>query len=153
MRESKVKFGNSIKLKAKGNITMMLEPDTNDNGMIESISNQEDANELKSAINKELDSLKMEWKTVTLPVVMTLAQLPELKRELEKYHGCRVQLCGSKVEQVDSAALQLLLAFINMPDITVGWIEYSSQLRVAASLLGLSSHLGLPKMTDEEAKQ
>lgn len=129
-----------------------IEPETNENQLIDSNSNQENTNDLKSAINKELDSLKIEWKTVTLPTVITLAQLPELKEELQQYHGCRVQLCGSKVEQIDTAALQLLLAFINSPDITVGWIEYSPQLRLAASLLGLSSHLGVPKMTNEETK-
>jgi ABC-type transporter Mla MlaB component len=91
-----------------------------------------------------LASFKSEWIKVELEPTVTLAQLNELYAQLCQYNNCRVQLCGQKVERVDTAALQVLLAFRNRPDITVGWIEPSAELCYAAQLLGLSSQLGLP---------
>ncbi len=91
----------------------------------------------------ELKSEKSEWKKISLEPTLTLPQLMDFKEQLRQYHGSRVQLCGEKVERIDTAALQLLLAFINSPDVTVGWIEPSKELCRAASLLGLTSHLGL----------
>ncbi len=91
----------------------------------------------------ELKSEKSEWKKISLESTLTLPQLIDFKKQLHQYHGSRVQLCGKKVERIDTAALQLLLAFINSPDVTVGWIEPSQELCQAASLLGLNSHLGL----------
>jgi phospholipid transport system transporter-binding protein len=101
-------------------------------------------NEASELSPEPLASLKSEWKKVDLEPTLTLAQLNELHQQLSQYHDCRVQLCGAKVERVDTAALQLLLAFRNSPDVTVGWIEPSTELCYAAHLLGLSSHLGLP---------
>jgi len=100
--------------------------------------------ENNDAFPEPLASLKSEWKKVDLEPTLTLAQLKELHQQLSQYHDCRVQLCGAKVERIDTAALQLLLAFRNSPDVTVGWIEPSAELCYAAHLLGLSSHLGLP---------
>ncbi|RKZ38533.1 MAG: hypothetical protein DRQ49_09850 [Gammaproteobacteria bacterium] len=100
--------------------------------------------------NKSIDSLvslKSEWNKVSLEANLTLAQLKDLKECLEQYHDSRVQLCGKKVERVDTAALQLLMAFINSSDITVGWVEPSPKLCQAAQLLDLSSYLGLPTGT------
>ncbi len=88
--------------------------------------------------------IKSEWKKIDLDPTLTLAQLDDLYQQLSQYHDCRVQLCGAKVERVDTAALQLLLAFRNNSDITVGWIEPSAELCYSAQLLGLSSYLGLP---------
>ncbi len=87
---------------------------------------------------------KSEWKKVSLGATLTLAHLMDLKQQLSQYHGSRVQLWGGNVERIDTAALQLLLAFINRPDVTVGWIAPSPELCRAAHLLGLTSHLGLP---------
>jgi len=89
-------------------------------------------------------SLKSDWNKVSLEPNLTLAQLKDLKECLEQYHGSRVQLCGAKVERVDTAALQLLMAFINSSDVTVGWVTPSPKLCHAAQLLGLTSYLGLP---------
>ncbi|NJO15330.1 MAG: STAS domain-containing protein [Thioploca sp.] len=89
--------------------------------------------------------LKVKWKTIYLPPIVTLEQLSELHQQLQQYCGSRVQLIGKEVERIDTAALQLLVTFINHPQITVGWIDPSPQLCIAAQLLGLSSHLRLPR--------
>ena len=91
-----------------------------------------------------LPSLTSEWIKVDLAPLLTLAQLNDLYEQLGQYQHCRVQLCGEKVERVDTAALQLLLIFRNNPDITVGWIEPSTELCHAAQIVGLLSQLGLP---------
>jgi phospholipid transport system transporter-binding protein len=57
-----------------------------------------------------------------------------------------VQIDGSGVERVDTATLQLLVAFVR--DVradarAIDWIECSAALRRAASSLGLESALGL----------
>ena len=89
--------------------------------------------------------LKAKWKTIYLPPIITLEQLSELHQQLQQYCGSRVQLIGKEVERIDTAALQLLVTFINHPQITVGWIDPSPQLCIAAQLLDLSSHLRLPR--------
>ncbi|MDM8562185.1 STAS domain-containing protein [Candidatus Marithioploca araucensis] len=99
------------------------------------------SNTLDSSKNEK--SEKSEWEKISLESTLTLPQLMDFKEQLHQYHGSRVQLNGEKVERIDTAALQLLLAFINSPDVTVGWIEPSKELCKAASLLGLNSHLGL----------
>jgi ABC-type transporter Mla MlaB component len=86
---------------------------------------------------------KSEWKKISLGATLTLAHSMDLKQQLDQCHGSRVQLWGGKVKRIDTAALQLLLAFINRPDVTVGWIAPSPELCRAAHLLGLTSHLGL----------
>lgn len=88
--------------------------------------------------------LATEWYKVFLPSMLTISQLAEFKEQLNQHLGHRVQLYGAKVERVDTAALQLLLAFINHQEVTIGWVEPSSELCTAARLLGLSSQLGLP---------
>lgn len=90
------------------------------------------------------DRLTTEWIKVSLPPITTLSHLADLKTQLLQYVGRRVELSGAKVERIDTATLQLLLAFINSPEITVGWVEPSPELRTTAHLLGLSSQLGLP---------
>ncbi|GEM_PF-1027643 len=88
--------------------------------------------------------LTTEWIKVSLPAMLTLSNLNEFKAQLLQYLGRRVQLSGAKVERIDTASLQLLLAFVNSPEITVGWADPSSELYNAARLLGLSTELGLP---------
>jgi ABC-type transporter Mla MlaB component len=92
-----------------------------------------------------VNPLKVEWKKIHLQATLTLEHLSELHQQLQQYHGSRVQLIGKEVERIDTAALQLLVTFVNHPQITVGWIEPSPQLCIAAQLLGLSPHLGLPR--------
>jgi ABC-type transporter Mla MlaB component len=98
----------------------------------------------EGAIPLEPLSFQSEWKKISLGSTLTLAHLMDLKQQFSQYHGSRVQLWGGNVERIDTAALQLLLAFINRPDVTVGWIAPSPELCRAAHLLGLTSHLGLP---------
>jgi len=95
-------------------------------------------------VDNIIDSLKKEWIEVQLESTITLTQLADLQKQLSQYQGSKVQLYGAKVGWVDTAALQLFLAFINTPNTTVEWVEPSSELRSAASMLGLSTHLNLP---------
>ncbi len=99
-----------------------------------------------------LTSLKSEWIKVSLEPSLTLVQLMDLKDKLLQYQGVRVQLDGIKVERIDTAALQLLFAFVNNPAVTVGWVEASAELLGAARLLGLSSLMGLPMSDPTDSK-
>lgn len=61
--------------------------------------------------------------------------------------GGAVELDGSRVERVDTAALQLLLLFRRAVDAsggTLSWRAGSTALNEAASLLGLAKILELP---------
>jgi len=91
-------------------------------------------------------SLVTAWTPITLPAVLGLSQLTEFKEELNKFRGQRVQLNGHQVKRIDTAALQLLLAFMRSPEVTAGWVEPSIELCSAARLLGLSTALGLPTL-------
>jgi len=88
--------------------------------------------------------LVTEWRKLALPATLTISQLIDLKEQLKQNLGHRVQLCGAAVERVDTATLQLLLAFLNSHKVTVGWVTPSAELCTAARLLGISSQLGLP---------
>lgn len=85
------------------------------------------------------------WITVQLQQQVTLANLAELHQELQQLLGKRVQLSGSQVQRVDTAALQLLVAFMHSAEVSVCWIDHSPALRQAARLLGLSTLLNLPE--------
>lgn len=85
------------------------------------------------------------WITVQLQQQVTLANLQELQQELQQLLGKRVQLSGSQVQRVDTAALQLLVAFMHSSEVSVCWIDHSPALRQAAHLLGLSTLLNLPE--------
>jgi len=85
-----------------------------------------------------------EWTTLSLPPVLTLSNLAALQQQLQGYLGERVQLSGAQVERVDTAALQLLLAFKNLTNTAVRWVAPSPKLCKAAHLLGLAQELGLP---------
>ncbi|HIE00765.1 MAG TPA: hypothetical protein EYP59_10835 [Thiotrichaceae bacterium] len=99
-----------------------------------------------------LTSLKSEWVKMSLEPSLTLVQLMDLKEKLLQYQGFRVQLEGIEVERIDTAALQLLFAFVNSPAVTVGWVEASAELLAAARLLGLSSLMGLPMNDPKDSK-
>ncbi len=90
------------------------------------------------------DKLTTEWIKISLEPILTLSQLNDLKAQLLPLLGRRVQLSGARVERIDTASLQLLLTFINSPEVTAGWVEPSPELCIATRLLGLSSHLSLP---------
>jgi len=84
------------------------------------------------------------WITVILDSTLTLSNLLQLHKELCQYEGKRIELAGDQVTHVDTAALQLLFAFISSNDITVNWkSQPSNEIINAAHLLGLSQQLGL----------
>ncbi|MBD8871437.1 STAS domain-containing protein [Rhodanobacter sp. DHB23] len=86
--------------------------------------------------------------TVVLPVDCRIGAQAALQAELsEALQGCAVELDGSQVERVDTAALQLLMLFRRASDArggTLSWRAGSTVLNDAASLLGLSRILELP---------
>ncbi len=96
------------------------------------------------SVDSVINSLKSEWAKVHLEPTTTLTQLVDLQKQLSQHQGGKVQLHGAKVGWVDTAALQLFLAFINTPDTTVEWVEPSPELCRSARLIGLSTHLNLP---------
>jgi len=94
-----------------------------------------------------------EWITVSLPPILTLSNLTALQEQLQRHLGQRVQLSGAQVEGVDTASLQLLLAFKKLEDTAVRWVAPSPKLCKAAHLLGLTSELGLPDKKKAQKKQ
>lgn len=100
--------------------------------------------ELNNTAIKDINTLITEWITVSLPPTLTIAQSSEWQTQLCQHRDQRVRLSGSEIKRIDTAALQLLLAFINNSDVTVGWVDPSPELRNAAGLLGLTSQLRLP---------
>ena len=103
----------------------------------------------ETLFSKSTDSLmstsKTKWSKIHLEANVTLAQLVDLKEQLSQYQGGKVQLYGTKVGWIDTAGLQLLLAFKDSSDTTVEWIEPSTALYSTAKMIGLSSQLGLPE--------
>ncbi len=96
----------------------------------------------------ETDNFKSEWIKLELEPIITIPQLDILKTQLDQFENCRVQILGEKVERIDTAAFQLLLAFTNSPDVTVAWFEPSPELCDVAKLLGFSAIIGLPTQED-----
>lgn len=91
-----------------------------------------------------LPSFNRSWITVELESILTLSNLPQLHEQLCQYKGKRVELVGDKVTRIDTAALQLLFAFISSSDITVTWkTTPSEEIINAARLLGLSTQLSI----------
>lgn len=79
-----------------------------------------------------------------------MAQVAELRARLVAAlgQGKPVVLRAVDVEQVDTAALQLLLAYwqdTKGRGVPAQWEAASPALRQAARLLGLGGHLGLPE--------
>ncbi|MEK7990888.1 MAG: STAS domain-containing protein [Thiotrichaceae bacterium] len=85
-----------------------------------------------------------DWVKISLSPILTIADVEELHNQLKQYLGKRVQLSGKNVQRIDTASLQLLLAFMLKADVTVCWVDYSSHLCESARLLGISTPLGLP---------
>jgi len=89
--------------------------------------------------------------TVTLPVDCRLAGLDDLVGPLQEAAGrARSTLDGSAVERIDTAGLQLLLAYRRAAAAQghdTQWAGASDSLNEAADLLGLSSDLALPAVT------
>ncbi len=91
---------------------------------------------------------KSEARVVALPADFRLAELATVKSELiEAFDAPAVQLDGGAVERVDTAALQLLVAF-RREAVARGqlpaWVGVSAAIRDAAGVLGLAQALELP---------
>ncbi|ALG68547.1 hypothetical protein [Beggiatoa leptomitoformis] len=87
-----------------------------------------------------------QWVTIPLSQSSTLTNIIDLHKQLQQNVGRRVQLYGAEVERIDTATLQLLLAFISQATVTIGWQSPSSVICEAAMLLDLSAQLNLPKL-------
>lgn len=113
------------------------------------------AEEIPPVAEKEADSKRKneEWITISLPSLLTLSNLTALQEQLQSHLGERVQLSGAQVERVDTAAIQLLLAFRNLPNTAVRWVAPSPKLCKAAHLLGLAQELGLPAKKNTQKQQ
>jgi ABC-type transporter Mla MlaB component len=96
------------------------------------------------ATTESNDNMSSDWIKITLDPILTIADVEELHNQLKQYLGKRVQLSGKNVQRVDTASLQLLLAFMLKADVTVCWVDYSTHLCESARLLGISTPLGLP---------
>jgi len=80
--------------------------------------------------------------------VLDVAGSGELKKQLDKVFRRKSPfvLDGSAVERVDTAALQVLVAFSRESrhrEIDLKWVEVSDPLRNASTLLGLNHELGI----------
>ena len=85
--------------------------------------------------------------TIILDPVITLAEVRYLKESLLGYIDARqIQVDVSKVEHIDTAGLQLLLAFSKALEKQGGkviWLGWSAAYSNTAELLGLTAALGL----------
>ena len=97
-----------------------------------------------SAASKTESSQKIELKPV-----MTIAEAQSLHEELQGYldHGVNIELDANQVHMIDTAGLQLLLAFVRElknQNRTLTWIGASPAFKETAALLGLTELLGIP---------
>jgi anti-anti-sigma regulatory factor len=85
---------------------------------------------------------------IVLDAVITIAEAATLKDQLLPHINRKgeVSVDGSHVESVDTAALQVLLAFVRTVQghgAVVRWTGVSEPLLGTAQLLGVASHIGL----------
>jgi len=92
------------------------------------------------------------WQEIILPATFTISEIEAWYPDLKNQFGKRVQLNGAAINRVDTAALQILLAFMRSPEITAGWVQPSVTLCEAAYWLGLTAELGLPPYSYEVAR-
>lgn len=89
-----------------------------------------------------------EARVIALPADFRLAELADVKAGLlDALEAPAVQLDGAGVERVDTAALQLLLAFrhaASAKGLPASWLGVSETMRDAAGVLGLTKALELP---------
>lgn len=101
-----------------------------------------------AALLGESPAIEPDVTTVVLPAVCTIRDAAELKLLLLASVTSRklVRLDASAVERVDTAALQLLLAYLRdrrLRDALTEWAGCSRPLEDAARQLGLADLLGL----------
>lgn len=88
----------------------------------------------------------MECETLDLGTKCTIIRAEELHTQMESLiqTGHDVELDASKVEQIDTSALQLLLSFhqaLTQDGRSLKWKSPSDQVVQTAKLLGLDDHL------------
>ena len=93
-----------------------------------------------------------EIQTIDCGSALGIAQVAELRARLVAAlnQGTPVVLRAGAVEQVETAALQLLLAYwqdAGGRGIPVRWEAPSQSLQQSACLLGISAHLGLSEQS------
>ncbi len=82
---------------------------------------------------------------VNLPEDFTITSLGEVYQSLSDQVGVneQIEINAKVVRRVDAAALQIVLALKNIPEVKVSWIGVSGAFEEAAELTGLSGLLGL----------
>lgn len=85
---------------------------------------------------------------IVLDAIITIAEAAALKDQLLPHINRKGEVCvdGSRVQSVDTAALQVLLAFVRALQghgAVVHWTGVSEALLGTAELLGVASHIGL----------
>jgi anti-anti-sigma regulatory factor len=87
---------------------------------------------------------------IRLPAILTISEVGELKQELLASRAATTVLDGEGVIRVDTAGLQLLLAFVKSIDARGGslqWQNPSGSLLEAARLLGLIEALKITEFS------
>jgi len=120
--------------------TTMEEVQTEDNLSLE---NTEGTVEIKADTSTKEKSLSGDWVVIQLPENLTLADLDDFKVELQSHLGQRVRLHGQSVQRIDTAAVQLLVSFVNSPKVTVSWEDHCDKLNEVTQLLGLSNSMNI----------
>ncbi len=92
-----------------------------------------------------------ETSTFDLPATMTISSVEALHEAMEPIvlQGCDVVVNGQAVEKIDTAGLQLVLAFktaMTRQNVNFSWSACSDLLRESAQQLGLSQALTLEPM-------
>ena len=95
---------------------------------------------------------------VTLREVLVISGASALQDSLREAaeNGGAVVLDGSGIAQVDTAALQILSAFVRDAGslgFTVEWKAASEAMRLSAGLLGLTEALSLPEAPSTETTE
>jgi anti-anti-sigma regulatory factor len=92
------------------------------------------------------ENVSQDSATIFLDPVITLAEVSQLKESLIGYIGAhQIKVDVSKVEQIDTAGLQLLLAFsktIKKQGGKITWLGESTAYSRTADLLNLTAALG-----------
>lgn len=99
-------------------------------------------------MGKTTSEAKAKARVIALPADFRLGSVADVKAELiEAFDAATAQLDGAAVERVDTAALQLLVAFRREATArgqSPTWLGVSEVMRDAAGMLGLAQALELP---------
>lgn len=98
-------------------------------------------------MGKTTGEAKAKARVIALPADFRLGSVAQVKAELIDAFDAAAQLDGAGVERVDTAALQLLVAFRREATArgqSPTWLGVSEVMRDAAGVLGLAQALELP---------